>query len=184
MAVAKRQSTAKPRTGTAKEAATTSAAAAQTAPSQTAAESTETAQTAAVETPASAANATANGTKTTKSAAKPAAKTTKAEAEKPVQSSQKAEESGNRYSVIIPLDAALVGVAVKAASVPVAAAKKVAQNRNGIPAYVAVGSLAVLGAVEWPVAAVGGLSLAALRRWGPLKPAQAPAPAQEPQKSA
>jgi hypothetical protein len=26
--------------------------------------------------------------------------------------------------------------------------------------------------VEWPVAAVGGLSLAALRRWGPLKPAE------------
>ncbi|WP_194908445.1 hypothetical protein [Catenulispora rubra] len=112
--------------------------------------------------------------------------TTKAEAEKPVQSSQKteqkaeqkdqkaeqkAEEPGHRISVTIPLDSAAVGLAVKAATLPVTAVKKVAQNRNGIPAYIAVGGLAVIGAVEWPVAAVGGLSLAALRRWGPLKPA-------------
>ncbi|WP_370384526.1 hypothetical protein [Catenulispora sp. GAS73] len=86
--------------------------------------------------------------------------------------SPKTEESGNRISVTIPLDSAAVGLAVKAATLPVTAVKKVAQNRNGIPAYVAVGGLAVIGAVEWPVAAVGGLGLAALRRWGPLKPAQ------------
>ncbi|WP_370354809.1 hypothetical protein [Catenulispora sp. EB89] len=117
--------------------------------------------------------------------------TTKAEAEKPVQSTQKTdqktgqktdqktEEPGNRISVTIPLDSAALGLAVKAATLPVTAVKKVAQNRNGIPAYVAVGGLAVIGAVEWPVAAVGGLSLAALRRWGPLKPAQEPESKQE-----
>jgi hypothetical protein len=112
--------------------------------------------------------------------AKPRARTA------PASSSQKAEDSAKRISVTIPLDAGVVDVAVKAVTLPVTAAKKVAQNKNGIPAYVAVGGLAVIGAVEWPVAAVGGLGLAALRRWGPLKPAQEPVrnsaeePAQEP----
>lgn len=89
--------------------------------------------------------------------------------------------SGSRISVTIPLDSVVAGVALKAATLPVTAAKKVAQNRNGIPAYVAVGGLAVIGAVEWPVAAVGGLSLAAMRRWGPLKPEQKPEPEKEPE---
>lgn len=140
MAVAKKQTEAKPRTGTAKTTAATSDAAAtgETVPTQT--------------TP------------------QPTTDTTRPEADKPVQPSPNTTEPGNRVSVTIPLDSAVVGVALKAATLPVTAAKKVAQNKNGIPAYVAVGGLAVIGAVEWPVAAVGGLSLAALRRWGPLKP--------------
>jgi hypothetical protein len=103
-----------------------------------------------------------------------------AQSSQPAQPAPKADETGHRLIVTIPLDGALVGTAVKAATLPLTAAKKVAQNKNGLPAYAAVGGLAVLGAVEWPVAAVGGLSLAALRRWGPLKPA----PDQEPAKSA
>ena len=104
----------------------------------------------------------------------------KAEAEKPTAKSApttapktapKNDESGNRLTVTIPLDGALVGTAVKAATLPLTAARKVAKNKNGLPAYAAVGGLAVLGAVEWPVAAAGGLGLAVLRRWGPLKPA-------------
>lgn len=75
-------------------------------------------------------------------------------------------------SVTIPLDSGLVDVAVKAVTLPVTTARKVVQNRNGLPAYLAVGGLAVVGAVEWPVAAATGLGLAAMRRWGPLKPAQ------------
>lgn len=103
--------------------------------------------------------------KAAESAPPPAEAATSAQA--PAASS---EESGKRITVTIPLDSSVLGVAVKAATLPVTAVKKVAQNKNGLPAYAAVGGLAVLGAVEWPVVAVGGLGLAALRRWGPLKP--------------
>lgn len=163
MAAAKNETTPKPRARTAKSAA---------------------AKTAAAKTTAKAATETAKAAEEAAEAAQKAAdaQATAAEGDKPAQpsssrsssssSSQPAEGSGNRISVTIPLNSPVVGVALKAASVPVNAAKKVAQNKNGIPAYVAVGGLAVIGAVEWPVAAVGGLSLAALRRWGPLKPAQ------------
>ncbi|WP_194925698.1 hypothetical protein [Catenulispora pinisilvae] len=139
----------------------------------------------ATETAGTAAQTAAETVTPTPSAAEPAvtqsqttqsqttqSQTSKTEAEKPVQSTPNADETTHRVSVTIPLDGAVVGVAVKAASLPLTAAKKVAQNKNGIPAYIAVGSLAVIGAVEWPVVAVGGLGLAALRRWGPLKPAQ------------
>ena len=197
MAEAKDQTAATPRTRTAKKTTTsnvTKPAAKTAAPKTTAAKTTaakaeakpatETAG-AAAQTAAQTATETATATATetataTPSAAEPAApqsqttksQTSKAEAEKPVQSTPNADETTHRVSVTIPLDGAVVGVAVKAASLPLTAAKKVAQNKNGIPAYIAVGSLAVIGAVEWPVAAVGGLGLAALRRWGPLKPAQ------------
>jgi hypothetical protein len=147
VAVAKKQTAAKPRTRTAKKTAATSDAAV---------------------------NETAAANETAKTPDTP-----KPEARKPAPPTPNATEPGNRVSVTIPLDSAVVGVALKAATLPVTAAKKVAQNKNGIPAYVAVGGLAVIGAVEWPIAAVGGLSLAALRRWGPLKPEQ-----QEPKKGA
>lgn len=136
--------------------------------------------------------------KTAKATAKPTPAAKSAEPEKPAEtpkSSQPAPSTagssttapsaspqvtaapGTRITVNIPLDSAVVGVALKAATLPVSAAKKVAQNKNGIPAYVAVGGMAVIGAVEWPVAAVGGLGLAALRRWGPLKPSREQEPA-------
>ena len=193
MAVAKKTTAAKPRTRAVKTAAPSSGGAAETETQAVAAPvaAANGAKATSAPKPAVRTTATATVPKTTSTSATSApstpsdtagkattSDTTKAEAEKPVQSTQKtdqnAEESGNRISVTIPLDSAALGLAVKAATLPVTAVKKVAQNRNGIPAYVAVGGLAVIGAVEWPVAAVGGLSLAALRRWGPLKPAQEP----------
>lgn len=174
MTVAKNQSpAAKPRTRSAKTAAATSAAAAKKAAARKSAEPENPAESekpvepekrAAAEKPTESEKPTPAGKPT--QAAKPA------KPAKPAQPAPSAAKPGNRVSVTIPLDSALAGVALKAATLPVSAAKKVAQNRNGIPAYVAVGGLAVIGAVEWPVAAVGGLSLAALRRWGPLKPAE------------
>jgi hypothetical protein len=165
VAVAKKQTAAKPRTRTAKKTAATSDAAVN--------ETAAVTETAAVDETA-AVNETAAANETAKTPDTP-----KPEARKPAPPTPNATEPGNRVSVTIPLDSAVVGVALKAATLPVTAAKKVAQNKNGIPAYVAVGGLAVIGAVEWPIAAVGGLSLAALRRWGPLKPEQ-----QEPKKGA
>ncbi|MBS2537724.1 hypothetical protein KGQ20_33725 [Catenulispora sp. NF23] len=208
MAEAKDQTTAKPRTRTAKTAAKatvaktaakptvkatakTPAAKAEAQPeakpeAKAAPETTATAARTATETATPAENATPAKTATSTpspSVSEPAAtqtQTSKTEAEKPVRSTPNADETTHRVSVTIPLDGAVVGMAVKAATLPLTAAKKVAQNKNGIPAYVAVGSLAVIGAVEWPVVAVGGLGLAALRRWGPLKPTKN----QEPAKSA
>jgi len=179
VAVAKKTTAAKPSARTAKTAAPTSGAEIEDAQATSAPKPVvKAAVKPAVKTAATATVPKAVGTASTASTASTATKsdTTKAEAEKPVQSSQKTdqktEEAGNRISVTIPLDSAAVGLAVKAATLPVTAVKKVARNKNGIPAYVAVGGLAVIGAVEWPVAAVGGLGLAALRRWGPLKPAR------------
>lgn len=79
-------------------------------------------------------------------------------------------------------DQQLVNAAVGAVTLPVTVVKKVATAQNGLPAYLAVGGLAVVGVLEWPVAAVAGLGLAALRRWGPLRPdtPAAAAPAKTP----
>ena len=55
------------------------------------------------------------------------------------------------------------------AKVPVVVARKVLPV-NGLPLYLGIGGLAVIGAVEWPVAAATGAGLAVLRRWGPLRP--------------
>lgn len=152
MPEAKNQTAAKPRTRTAKTNQGGETAATEPAQSAPAPDKAETVET----------------TATTKTAA-----TAKTAASKPAQPAPAPDnaENGNRLTVVIPLDGALVGTAVKAATLPLTAAKKVAQKKNGFPAYAAVGGLAVLGAVEWPVAAAGGLGLAVLRRWGPLKPA-------------
>lgn len=189
MAEAKNQTTTKPRTRTAKKTGTSAATAAKPTANATAKKTAVTKATAAKPTgakadtkpeakpatetaPRSVSETAPSPSAAEPAASEPAAAESKPAESKPVQSTQNADETGNRISVTIPLDGAVVGLAVKAATLPLTAAKKVAQNKNGIPAYVAVGGLAILGAVEWPVAAVGGLGLAALRRWGPLKPAQ------------
>ena len=51
---------------------------------------------------------------------------------------------------------------------PLAVARRVLP-RQELPVYLGVGALAVVGAIEWPVAVGAGLGYAALRRWGPLR---------------
>jgi hypothetical protein len=96
-----------------------------------------------------------------------------------VKSSTKAEpgrdetaRSRTVYTVTVPFDQAVTAAAI-AVKVPVAVARRVVPTRGGLPVYLGLGGLAVVGAVEWPLAAAAGVSFAALRRWGPLRPAPA-----------
>jgi len=68
-----------------------------------------------------------------------------------------------------PLDQAVVGTAVGAVRTPVSVARRVAPVAHGLPVYLGLGGLAVVGLVEWPIAAAAGAGFAALRRWGPLR---------------
>jgi hypothetical protein len=164
MTTAKNQDPSKPADRTAR-----AAKAAETVPTSAAAAEP------AAETPAGPAGAKTEKAGKTESAATSG----KAEkAEKATAATAAAASPKTGPSVTIPLDSGLVDVAVKAVTFPVTTAMKVAQNRNGLPAYLAVGGLVVVGVVEWPVAAATGLGLAALRRWGPLKPTRTEQPAE------
>lgn len=55
-------------------------------------------------------------------------------------------------------------------SVPVGQARRVLDRKGGLPVYLGAGALAVIGALEWPVAAGVGLGYAGLRRWGSRLP--------------
>jgi hypothetical protein len=72
-----------------------------------------------------------------------------------------------------PMDQ-VVTAATAVARLPLDAARKMAPSRvngmKGVPVYLGIGGLAVVGVVEWPLAAAAGAGYAALRRWGPLKP--------------
>ncbi|HWG26155.1 hypothetical protein [Actinospica sp.] len=76
------------------------------------------------------------------------------------------------YRISIPvdrLDQAAADAAAALVRTPVTVARRVAPMGHGLPVYLGLGGLAVLGAVEWPVAAAAGVGFAALRRWGPLR---------------
>jgi hypothetical protein len=82
--------------------------------------------------------------------------------------------SGPSITVTIPLDR-LVSAATSSVTRPVRIARRLLPMKHGLPVYLGIGGLAVVGAVEWPVAAAAGAGFAALRRWGPesLRPAVA-----------
>ena len=89
------------------------------------------------------------------------------------------------YTVTIPLDhivSATVDATVAVAKVPVTAARRVASAGNGLPIYMGLGALAVAGIAEWPVVATAGVGLAAMRHWGPLRPAPDAAQEKAPRK--
>ncbi|HEX5496127.1 MAG TPA: hypothetical protein VFX70_16285 [Mycobacteriales bacterium] len=59
-----------------------------------------------------------------------------------------------------------IGGAVR---LPIDVARRVLPDRE-LPIYLTVGALAVVGVIDWPVAAAAGLGYAALRRWGGKRP--------------
>jgi hypothetical protein len=48
---------------------------------------------------------------------------------------------------------------------PVAMARRVLPAKGGIPLYAGLGALAVVGLIEWPVAAAAGAGYALARYW-------------------
>jgi hypothetical protein len=82
--------------------------------------------------------------------------------------------SAGRYSVTMTLPVnQVVSAATSVAKAPVTVARRVIPATGGLPVYLGLGGLAVIGAVEWPLAAAAGVGFAALRRWGPLRPTAA-----------
>jgi hypothetical protein len=81
---------------------------------------------------------------------------------------------GYTVTVTLPVEQ-VVAAANTMVRVPVNVARRVIPTGGGMPVYLGLGGLAVVGAVEWPLAAAAGLGFAALRRWGPLRPAPAKA---------
>ncbi|SEN19704.1 hypothetical protein [Actinacidiphila rubida] len=121
------------------------------------------------------------GTKRTARTAKPArsaksAKTAKpatsAKAAKTAKTQGKASGSGTHdhdLTLTIPVDSAASAVG-KVVSLPVVAAQRILPSAGGLPLYVGLGALGVVGVLEWPVAAGIGVGYAVLRQGGPLNP--------------
>jgi hypothetical protein len=61
-------------------------------------------------------------------------------------------------------------VAKRAVSMPVTTAQRVLPAKGGLPLYLGLGALGVVGVLEWPVAVGIGVGYAVLRRGGPSKP--------------
>jgi hypothetical protein len=87
-----------------------------------------------------------------------------------------ADAAGRTVTVNIPITVdQLVAATMTVAKLPTSVARRVVSTKNGLPVYLGIGGLAVIGAAEWPVAAAAGVGYAALRRWGPLRRETAPA---------
>ncbi len=56
---------------------------------------------------------------------------------------------------------------------PVTVAQRVLPD-NGFPVYLGLGALAVVGVIDWPIAAASGLGYAALVRWRRPSPSSTP----------
>ncbi|MEU1594766.1 hypothetical protein ABZ468_18295 [Streptomyces sp. NPDC005708] len=78
--------------------------------------------------------------------------------------------SGKQITITVPPLGEAAGRAVDAAAVPVETARRVLPAKGGLPLYAGLGALAVIGALEWPVAAGIGIGYALLRHNGLLAP--------------
>jgi hypothetical protein len=67
-------------------------------------------------------------------------------------------------TVTIPTDK-IFSTATGIVMAPVAMARRVLPAKGGIPLYAGLGALAVVGIIEWPVAAAAGAGYALARRW-------------------
>ncbi|MGW1025787.1 hypothetical protein ACWD4J_19210 [Streptomyces sp. NPDC002577] len=76
------------------------------------------------------------------------------------------------FSITLPVGQAASAV-VKTATMPVRTAQRVLPAMGGLPLYLGLGTLGVVGVLEWPVAAGIGVGYAVLRRGGTLAPASA-----------
>lgn len=128
--------------------------------------------------PKAAQKSTSDNTPNTPAAAK------SEKSEKPAESTTAtapADNSGGRsITVTIPVTMEqVVSATLAVAHWRTGVIRKVASTKRGLPLYLGIGGLAVVGLAEWPAAAAAGVGIAVLRRWGPLRPESAPAVADE-----
>ncbi|MEV6425786.1 hypothetical protein [Streptomyces sp. NPDC051662] len=82
-----------------------------------------------------------------------------------------ASDGRHTFTVTVPSFNRVTDDAVKAAMVPVAVAREVLPAKGGLPLYLGLGAMGVVGVLEWPVAVGIGVGYAVLRgRNGPLDP--------------
>jgi len=72
-------------------------------------------------------------------------------------------------TITIPVDSAANAVG-KVVTLPVTAAQRILPAAGGLPLYMGLGALGIVGVLEWPVAAGIGVGYAVLRQGGPLNP--------------
>jgi hypothetical protein len=65
----------------------------------------------------------------------------------------------------------VASAAAKVVAMPVAAAQRVLPAKGGLPVFLGLGTLGVVGLLEWPVAAGVGIGYAILRHGGAFSPA-------------
>ncbi|MFI1096411.1 hypothetical protein [Streptomyces sp. NPDC020917] len=81
----------------------------------------------------------------------------------------KAHEHDHDMTITIPIDSAANAVG-KVVTLPVTAAQRILPAAGGLPLYMGLGALGIVGVLEWPVAAGIGVGYAVLRQGGPLNP--------------
>jgi hypothetical protein len=64
--------------------------------------------------------------------------------------------------------AEMVSTAVAAAAAPIGAARRLLAAKGGLPLYAGLGGLALVGAIEWPVAVAAGAGYGLARFWAGL----------------
>lgn len=139
---------------------------------------TTTAEAAAANAAADAAPKPSAKPKETKATTGPKAAAAGSDAKSGAKSSPKADAktgakpgSGHVVTVTIPITVdQLVAATVTVVKLPTSVVRRVVSTKRGLPVYLGIGGLAVVGVAEWPVAAAAGVGYAALRRWGPLRP--------------
>ncbi|MEU8568793.1 hypothetical protein AB0C51_10585 [Streptomyces pathocidini] len=83
-----------------------------------------------------------------------------------------AHNGKHTITVTVPDVKGVANEAVNAAMVPVAVAREVLPAKGGLPLYLGLGAMGVIGVLEWPVAVGIGVGYAVLRsKDGPLSPA-------------
>ncbi|MFF4605842.1 hypothetical protein ACFY12_24260 [Streptomyces sp. NPDC001339] len=111
-----------------------------------------------------------------KGPARPAGKATTTSPKSPQKSSKArkktptAQPAGHTISVTVPPLGDAATKAVAAAAVPVEVARRALPAKGGLPLYLGLGALGVVGALDWPVAVGIGIGYAILRHDGPLTP--------------
>lgn len=86
----------------------------------------------------------------------------------PLKKTSAAASGGHTITITLPALGEAATRVVSAATVPVAIARRLLPAEGGLPLYAGLGVLAVVGALEWPVAAGVGIGYAVLRSNGLL----------------
>jgi len=82
-----------------------------------------------------------------------------------------ASHGGRSLTLTVPpLSETATRAVQQVAALPVTAVRRVLPAKGGLPLYAGLGALAVVGALEWPLAVGIGVGYALLRHHGPLAP--------------